>query len=49
MNPVSTCSERVLWAIDELGQEACAAISVDSPDTFLLKRGIVAYGRAQDD
>jgi len=50
VNPVSTCNERVLWTIGEAGRSACTVIAVDSVEnTFVLKHGIVAHGRATHD
>jgi hypothetical protein len=46
VNPVSTCDERVLWAIEAAGRSACTAIALNSSDrTYVLKHGIVAHGR----
>lgn len=50
VNPISTCNERVLWTIQELGRSASTVIAVDSGDnTFVLKHGIVAHGNAESE
>lgn len=45
VRPVSTCDDRVLWALESLGPTTCAGIVVDSLDqSFTLQHGIVAHG-----
>jgi hypothetical protein len=44
VRPVSTCDERVLWAMDEAGVADCTAIEVDGPShTVLVGQGVVAH------
>lgn len=44
VRPVSTCDERILWAMEEVGSADCTAIEVDSASrTILIGCGVVAH------
>jgi hypothetical protein len=44
VRPVSTCDERVLWAMEKVGSADCTAIEVDSASrTILIGCGVVAH------